>query len=219
MTNFTPKRLPREETLGERLRQARLAKNLKIEEVAKSLGIRREYLEALEEERYDRLPSGLYGKSFLKKYASCLGFKSKNIKEEAAAFADNSSEDDPFSQKIVKKNKFIIFPRLVRNILLAAAVLACLLYLIFYSKKVIMPPELTITQPAGNLLIKENSFTITGQTEAEAEVRINDAVVLNNDRGSFSQTINLKRGVNTLTITAKKKYSRARTEVRQILVE
>lgn len=218
MINFTPKRLPREETWGSKLRQARLAKSLRIEDLARSLGIRREYLEALEEENYDRLPSGLYGKSFLKKYALRLGFRAKDI----AAYLENietGSPDDPFSQKIVKKNKFIIFPRLIRNFIFGAAVIACLLYLSVYARRVVMPPELLIIAPADNLLIQESAYTVIGQTEPEAEVQINEAIVLSNDRGRFSQAVNLKKGINTLTISAKKKYSRPRIEVKQILVE
>lgn len=219
MANFIPKPLPHESSLGEQLRQARLQKNHRIEDLARSLGIRREYLEAIEESQYDRLPSGLYGKSFLRKYALRLGFKTKDISAELERIAAENELDNPFSQKIVKKHKFIIFPRLVRNIIFGAAIVACLLYLALYSKKIIQAPELIITQPENNAQIEENSYLVKGQTDAEAEVRINDAIVLNNDRGSFSQLVNLKKGINTLTISAKKKYSRPRIETRQILVE
>ena len=79
MTNFIPKQISQETALGQKLRQTRLLKNKKIEDISKSLGIRREYLEAIEEGQYDKLPSGLYGKSFLKKYALYLGFRSKDL--------------------------------------------------------------------------------------------------------------------------------------------
>ncbi len=219
MTNFIPKQISQETALGQKLRQTRLLKNKKIEDISKSLGIRREYLEAIEEGQYDKLPSGLYGKSFLKKYALYLGFRSKDLIGELEKIVIENEADDPFSQKIVKKHKFIIFPRLIRNIIFGSAIIACLIYLAFYSKKIILPPELIINQPENNTLIQENSFTVKGWTEAEAEVRINESIVLNNDQGHFSQVVNLKKGINTLTITAKKKYSRLKIETRQILVE
>jgi len=63
------------------------------------------------------------------------------------------------------------------------------------------------------------SITVDGQTEPEAEIKINDEIILNNHNGYFSQTINLKKGLNNIVITAKKKYSQEITVTRQILVE
>lgn len=219
MTSFVPKKLPLEETPGEKLRQARCYKNLKIEDIAKKINIRVEYLIALEEENFDKLPSGLYGKNFLKEYALFLGLKPRDILKSWGDKSIGGNREDPFSQKIVKKNKFIIFPKIIKNTLIIAAILICFLYLIFYFKKVIFSPELIITQPDKNLLITNNFITVSGQTEPEAEVKINREIVLNNHNGYFSQTVNLKKGLNNLVITAKKKYSQERTVTRQILVE
>jgi cytoskeletal protein RodZ len=219
MVSFTPKKLPLEETAGEKLRQARLFKGLKIDDIAKRTGIRAEYLVALEEERFDRLPTGLYGKNFLKEYAVFLGLKLPDILKRLEEGRPHNDTEDPFSQKIVKKNKFIIFPKIIRNSLIIIAVLICFLYLIFYFKKIILPPDLTVSQPAKNLLIRSTAITVIGQTESEAEVRINSAIVLNNHGGYFSQEVNLKKGLNSLVISAKKKYSREQVVVRQILVE
>jgi len=219
MTAFIPKKLPLEETAGEKLRQARLFKKLKIDDIAKKINIRTEYLVALEEERFDKLPTGLYGKNFLKEYATFLGLKLPDILKRLEEGRPHNDTEDPFSQKIVKKNKFIIFPKIIRNSLIILAVLICLLYLIFYFKKIILPPDLVVSQPAKNMLVKATTLTVVGQTEPEAEVRINNAIILNNHGGYFSQDINLRKGLNSLTVSAKKKYSREQIIVRQILVE
>jgi len=219
MTAFIPKKLPLEETIGEKLRQARSYKNLKIEDAAKKLNIRAEYLSALEEERFEKLPTGLYGKNFLKKYAKFLGLKPRDLLKNWQEASNTDSAADPFSQKIVKKNKFIIFPKIIRSFLIVMAILICFLYLVFYFKKIVFPPDLVITQPDKNLLIQDNSIIISGQTEKEAEIKINGAIVLNNQDGYFSQTVNLKKGLNNITITAQKKYSREKTIIRQILVQ
>jgi len=219
MATFIPKKLPLEETVGEKLRQARSYKNLKIEDAAKKLNIRSEYLSALEEESFEKLPAGLYGKNFLKEYAKFLGLKPRDLLKNWQEASNNGSDPDPFSQKIVKKNKFIIFPKIIRNFLIIMAILICFLYLVFYFKKIVFPPDLVITQPDKNLLIKDSSIVVSGQTEKEAEVKINGAVVLNNQDGYFSQNVNLKKGLNNITITAQKKYSREKTIIRQILVQ
>lgn len=89
----------------------------------------------------------------------------------------------------------------------------------FYFQKIISAPKLTIIYPEKNLLTKETAIEIKGQTEKEAEVKINGELILNNNNGNFSQTINLKKGLNTITINAQKKYSKESSVTRQILVE
>ncbi len=219
MVAFTPKKINTGESLGDTIQQARLFKNLKIEDIAKKTGIRKEYLIAIEEERYDLLPAGLYGRSFVKEYARFLKLNTKEILKNLETKLETSYENNPFSKKIVKRREFRVFPKIIRNILLGAAILICFLYLIFYFKKIIFPPFLEITQPEKNLMTKSQTITIVGKTEKEAEVRINNEIILNNHDGIFSQTINLKKGINNIVITSKKKYSREKTVSRQILVE
>lgn len=208
-----------EDSLGEELRRRRTFKKLGIDEVSQKLSIRREYLLAMEEENFNSLPAGLYGKNFLKKYAAFLGVESELVNKFLQEAIDDRTETNPFSQKILKRNKFLIFPKIIRNLAIGLGVLICFLYLIFYFKKIVLPPELIVSQPEKNLMIKESSILVSGTTEKEAEIKINGELILNNNNGVFSQTVNLKKGVNTLTISAKKKYSQENVVTRQILVE
>jgi cytoskeletal protein RodZ len=219
MTAFVPKKIKYTESWGEKLRQARRFKNLKIDEISKKLNIRSEYLLALEDERLEDLPAGLYGKNFVKEYASFLSLDSQEILKNWEEQVLSSIPDDPFSRKILARNKFIIFPRIIRNLLIIGAIITCFLYLTFYFKKITLPPQLLITQPETNLALSGTNINVSGQTEPEAEVTINGSLVLNNHNGYFTQTVNLKKGLNNIIIKAKKKYSREQKVTRQILVE
>lgn len=219
MSLFAPKQLSSDESFGHKLRQARLNKQLKLDDLAKTLNIRRQYLAALEDDHWEDLPAGLYSKNFLKKYAQKLGLPQSDIKAQLDQSLGVNASEDPFSQKIVKKREFIIFPKFLKNTLIILAVLTCLLYLIFYFQRSLRPPHLEIHYPDSNLLINDNHLNVSGQTEPEVEIKINDALVLSDKEGYFSQTVNLKKGLNTITITAKKKYGREKIELRQILVE
>ena len=219
MSIFTPKRLSNAESFGEKLRQARLFKSLRLEDIAKKINISAKYLNALEEEDLDNLPSGVYQKNFLKEYTNYLGLDYSELNKKLETISDNNSFHNPFSQKIVKKSRFLVFPKIIRNSLIAIAVLSCFLYLVFYFQKIVSAPKLIVTQPEKNLLLRKNNFEIKGETEKEAEVTINGELILNNNNGFFSQTINLKQGLNNIIIKAKKKYSQEQTITRQILVE
>lgn len=219
MNAFVPKKIGQAESWGEKLRQARLRKNWRIEDIAKKISIRPEYLIALEDERLEKLPAGLYGKNFIKEYATFLGLNLKEIIQDWNLQTSEINQDDPFSRKILARWQFIIFPKIIRNLLIIGAIVICFLYLIFYFKKIILPPELIITQPTTNLALRGTNITISGQTEPGAEVRINGQIVLNNHNGYFNEVINLKKGLNNIVIKTKKKYSREQMITRQILVE
>ncbi len=219
MNAFVPKKISRIESWGEKLRQARLKKNWRIDDIAKKINIRPEYLIALEDERLENLPAGLYGKNFIKEYATFLGLNLKEIIQDWDLQTSEINHEDPFSRKILARHQFIIFPKIIRNLLIISAIIICFLYLIFYFKKIILAPQLTITQPTTNLALHGTNITISGQTEPEAEVRINGEIVLNNHNGYFNEVVNLKKGLNNIIIKAKKKYSREQTITRQILVE
>lgn len=219
MTEFVKKSL-NHHGLGFRLKEVRELKQLSPKLVAQKLNINLQYLLDIEDDRFDRLPAGLYSKNYIREYAKLLGFPPAEIKKWLKQNLEQINENNnPFSRKVLSRKQFIAFPRLTKNILLSLLFLACLLYLGLYFKKIVFPPKLEIYQPDRNLKISKNSIEIKGKTEAEAEVQINGETVLNNNNGYFSTNINLKKGVNNILIKAQKKYSSENTVLRQILVE
>lgn len=72
-------------SVGACLRQAREAKNLKLDEAARITRIGKIYLVALEEDDFARLPNRAYVKGFIRVYASLLGLSG----DEAVALFDS----------------------------------------------------------------------------------------------------------------------------------
>jgi cytoskeleton protein RodZ len=67
-------------TIGETLRRERQRRNLELDQVSRELKIPPRLLEAIEEENFERLPGGVFAKSFVRQYARMLG-----LDEEEAA--------------------------------------------------------------------------------------------------------------------------------------
>lgn len=65
--------------IGERLRSAREARGLSLDEIEAATRIRRRFLEALEAEAFDQLPGGAYARGFLRTYASYLGLPAEDL--------------------------------------------------------------------------------------------------------------------------------------------
>lgn len=216
MTKFsfpTEKKAP-----GEILRSSREDKKIKLEEAASHLRIKKEYLIALENDEYDKLPSGLYGKQFLKKYCQLLRLNYKKILADTPLHKEDA-DSNPFSQRILKPWKLLAFPKLFRNILLIILFFVFILYLLFYFKGLSSAPKLVIEYPDKNLVTRVNNLEIRGQTEPETEVIINGNSIISNEDGGFVYEIRLKSGLNNINIVAKKKYGREASAQRQILVE
>ena len=75
---------------GQNLRQAREARNITLQEVAASTKVSSRALQALEDERFDLLPGGIFNKGFVRAYARCVGLdEEKTVAEylEAAKVA------------------------------------------------------------------------------------------------------------------------------------
>lgn len=219
MPKFSLKKIITEENnFGLLSHQLRLTKGLEMSFVSRKLGIKEDYLDAIEKNRLDLLPSGIYRKGFLKKYAEFLGLDKKILANKLKDLG-NEEKDDPFINKKITKKHLIAFPKIIKTILFSLAILACSLYLIFYVRKIVTPPELKIIAPEDNLLTEARSIEVVGVTEVEAELKINGEIILSNQDGNFSQIINLKSGLNNIIISAKKKYSQENIIIKQVLVE
>src|SRR5215471_6709599 len=60
-------------TVGETLRRERLKRNLGLLEVSRELKISERFLEAIENEDFDKLPGGVFARAFVRQYAGLLG--------------------------------------------------------------------------------------------------------------------------------------------------
>ncbi|MGE5425498.1 MAG: helix-turn-helix domain-containing protein [Bacillota bacterium] len=218
MNSFTFKKLITPDHAGEKLRHAREAKKATLEDAAAVLHIRADYLEALENEEYDRLPSGLYGRQFFKEYCQLLKLDYRKL-VRLTPYSKEKEGADPFSQKVLRRHKFLVFPKLFRNALFIGLFCICLLYLLIYFRRLASAPELIVDYPPSNMVTHELSIEIRGQSDPETEVKINNTSIMSTQDGSFSHEVRLKRGLNDITISAQKKYGRESVIERQILVE
>jgi cytoskeleton protein RodZ len=83
-------------SIGETLRRERLRRNLDLEQISRELKISRRFLDAIEEERFDRLPASVFAKSFVRQYASMLGLDPEEMAAEVQrAMEPPSLEENP----------------------------------------------------------------------------------------------------------------------------
>jgi cytoskeletal protein RodZ len=94
------------ETIGQQLRQAREERSVPLREVADQTRISIHYLEAIEANEFNRLPGGIFNRSFLKAYARYVGVDEKEAVESYTSFmrAQGDTGDEvastPFHSKV-----------------------------------------------------------------------------------------------------------------------
>jgi hypothetical protein len=130
-----------------------------------------------------------------------------------------SEKTDVFSRKKISSREMLVFPKILRNILIIIFFSALLFYLGFYLKNSFSLPEMEIYQPANNLTTTDSFVEIVGRTEPRTQITINNEPILKDEAGNFRKTIELKTGINTVIISAKNKYSHNLTVKKQILVK
>ena len=208
------------ENVGKLLLYTRNEKKISINKVAQELNISEKYLKALENNQFEILPKGIYGKNFLREYALFLEIDPDEIKKlYNDQSSDQTEKNDPFLKKTPKKINFLTIPKIFRNIVIIMAVIIAIIYFGYYIKNITAPPFLEIHNLDDDITITENFIQITGNTDKEAEVKINDEILVINNNGMFTKDLNLNKGVNTILISSKKKYSRENLIMKKVLVE
>lgn len=215
---FTEKNLLIKNNLGNTLKMARTKKKLSLSKVSRILNIKEQYLIALEEEDYNKLPINLYAKNYLKDYAKFLDLDAEKLIKKSP-FNTTEAEKNPFSKKIMSTFKFLIVPKIIRNAVLFLLVISLFFYLGYYFLKSKERPELLIYQPKEDIITANRQIILEGKSDAEAEIRINGELILADENGYFSETIYLKLGLNEIKVSAKKKYSQKNIIERKIIVQ
>lgn len=80
------------------------------------------------------------------------------------------------------------------------------------------PPPLNILYPPQGFTTSNKAIEIQGETLPGASLEINGSPLPTPPSGKFQHLLILNRGVNTITIAAKKRYGRPAIIERQILI-
>ena len=225
MVGFSCKEISNPLSLGEQLKECRHQREMGLSEVARTIGVSTQYLQALENGNYNQLPGDIYAKNFLKVYAKFLGLEQSKIltifqSEKKIYSKTNKNKTNDFSKPVEKISKahLIVTPRIVKSTLIILLAIACLVYLGFKIRIILTPPLLTISQPLDNLVTEQNFIEIVGQTEVETLLEINGQQVLADEVGNFREVIDLQSGVNIIEIKAKTRHGKETKQYLQVVM-
>lgn len=204
--------------VGQRFHQERLKKKITLEEVSKATKIRISFLSAIEKGDYKNLPSTAYAQGFVTNYAEFLGLPKKEI---LALFRREFDEEKIFKvlPEGISRSKNNSFGRpYFRERLIAIIVISLILvgYIAFQYRFAIINPPLNISSPNENQVINSTEIIVSGKTDPNAIVYINDLSTSVLEDGSFKKKINTFSGINTIKIRVLNKFGKE-TEIKRTI--
>jgi len=216
MTNGFTKRKVGTLTLGEKLKKLRSDKRIALNEVSRVTKIRVEYLQCLEEGKYDELPADVYVRGFLKSYGDFLGVdeqslvklfeKEKGIKKNLEKSKNLSKADA--KTKPLSISFFVFTPKKIVLFFVASFILGAFFYLYREAGSLTDTPRLIILSPEPDSQVEGNVVALEGKTDKDARVFINDQAVLVSDAGKFKEEISLQSGINVIRVKAVNKFQK-----------
>lgn len=199
--------------------EARRRKGLSVTDVERATKIRARFIEAIESDRYDSLPSESYAKGFLKNYSEFLGLNSTVV----LAFFRRQTREAPRSTLLPKgvteplnRSFFQLTPGKFLAMLLAGMFFLLLGYFVFQYRALNAPPVLTVDSPAENYTATERRIDVLGETDSDATVTINGVSTLVRSDGKFFDQVTLEPGVNHVVIVATSRYGKSASITRDV---
>lgn len=216
MVRFTTKKID-SLTLGERMKKMRNERHLSLSEISKSTKIQTKYLEYLEEGEYTKLPADVYVKGFLRSYSIFMGLnecalikqfeREKGIHKNIKNISDCETPSSPISF-----SSLVITPKMIIISIVTLLLLSSFVYLYAQVNNFVSEPRLVIIKPSDGSSTDGNVTHVTGVTEKDSMVFINDQKVLVSENGEFSEDINLRPGQNVITIKSRSKFDKEATK-------
>lgn len=146
------------ESIGEKLRQAREARKITIRDVVKETNISPVYLQALEEEKFDKFPSETYLIGFLRSYAEFLKLDVEAIVQSYKGYKIGESATPLEELTRPTKSNFSMaassFMNKNRNIILIAGV-ALVSLLVIWGIKSLVTTDIDVSEGDSTDTIKE----------------------------------------------------------------
>lgn len=195
-------------TVGQILKEERERKFYTLDEIEKATKIRKELLEALEAGQYFKLPPPTFVQGFIKNYGKFLGLNSEKLlaiyRREFSELKYPPRILDSFREPIENK-KFKLTPARALGSVILGLIIIFFVYLWIEYRFLVGGPFLEVSQPVNQLNTTSPAIQVTGRTDPEAKVSINNQEVGIDTSGKFSQEIKLTDNINNIEITAMSK--------------
>lgn len=202
------------ETLGEYLQQARQDLNLSLEDINSRIGIRIQFLKALEQGEFKALPAEVYVLGFLRQLSEIYHTDPKSLIDQ---FRRERQIYFQLQQKaLVQKNqskgffsRIKITPKTLSFFALGLFLIFTFLYVVWQVSSINKAPNLSVDQPRDRQVVFGSAVEVRGKTDPGANLSVNGQTVFVDSVGNFQIQLSLEQGPKDLSVVAKNKFDKA----------
>ena len=204
-------------TIGKIIKDARVKKKLSFKKLEEATKIRASFIESIEKESWNLLPTFTTVLGFVKSISASL-----NI-DEHMAIAVLKRDYPPKKLNINPKpdvfSRFTWSPKLTFAIGTIVVILIVLGYIGFQYAKFISPPDLAVDSPKENQIVDGNSVLVFGSTDSDVKIEVNNQPVLVDTEGKFSVNLGVASTTKEVVIKAISRSGKERVISRKITVQ
>lgn len=193
-------------TIGAILRENRKKQNMSLSELSQRTKIRENFLHAIEEETWATLPDYPVVVGFVKNIADTLELD--RAQTVALLRRDYPPKRVAVNPKPDVGTPVTWGPKLIFAIGAIIVIFAISLYLLIQYQRFTAPPNLIVENPSDNEIIRERDYLVTGRTDPEATVVVNNQPALVESSGQFSTEIAVDENTDTIEIIARSRGGR-----------
>lgn len=204
-------------TIGQIMKDARLRKKYSLAHLEEITKIRRSFLEAIEKEKWEVLPSFSTVLGFVKSLSASLEIDANLA--VAVLKRDYPPKKININPKPDVVSKFTWSPKLTFIVGIAIALAIIFGYLGFQYYRFISPPSLSVNSPRENQVVRGESVLVFGSTDSDSKITVNNQPVIVNDDGKFSLSLEVAHQTNEINIVAVSRSGKSTTVSRKITVE
>jgi len=207
-------------TIGEILKTARQEKGISLEDISHTTRISLVYLEAIEKNDFKTLPAAAFTKGFIQNFARTVGVKPKNA---LAIFRRDYDQDERGRivprglEKPVRRPLDVFTPATTTLVL---SIVIGIVITVFFVRQLftfVSAPEISVHQPQENQTVT-SPITVSGTTDPQATVTLNNRLVNVDPQGKFETQITLPEGEHVLVVTATSRGDKSATVQRAVIV-
>lgn len=204
-------------SIGLYLKEARLKKKYSIAHLEGMTKIKRDFLEAIEDQNWNKLPSFSVVSGFVKSIAKALEIS----ENQAVAFLrrDYPPKDIRINPKPDVSNHFVWTPKLTFFVGIFLILSLILGYLGYEYVNFISPPTVEITDPREGQVVTRQLYTVDGKVTPGSTVKVNNQQANVDDSGKFESQIEVSNDLKEIVVVATSRSGKVTTVHRTIRPE
>ena len=208
-------------TVGKILKEARIDRLLSLEEVEKQTKIRKELLEALENDDYAKLPPLTFIQGFIKNYGKFLNLDTNKLLAIFRRDYEANKHPDLVLEsfrKPIKNQKLFLTPARLLWTIIILVVLGFFSYLWVEYRQFVGAPMLEVSSPQDQQTVQIPTVEVVGKTDPDAKVAINNQEIGVDADGNFKEEVKLSASTNAIEVTSTSKFNQTAKVDRTVFV-